>query len=66
MEIKNIEKLEGKMLGWMEDFLKDRAMRTVIRGKESSWKRVLSGVPLRYSTSSDYVCSTHKYDRRSG
>ena len=33
------------MLGWMEDFLKDRAMRTVIRDRESSWKQVISGVP---------------------
>ncbi len=29
----------------MKDFLKDRKMRTVLRGKYSTWKEVTSGVP---------------------
>ena len=33
------------MIRWMEDFLKERVMRTIIKDKESSWKRVISGVP---------------------
>ena len=35
----------GKLLAWMEDFLKDREMRTVIRDEPSTFKRVYSGVP---------------------
>ena len=35
----------GKLLNWMEDYLKDREMRTVIRNKCSPWLRVISGVP---------------------
>ncbi|PKU46912.1 rna-directed dna polymerase from mobile element jockey-like [Limosa lapponica baueri] len=30
---------------WIENWLKDRAQRVVIRGTESSWKSVRSGVP---------------------
>ncbi len=29
----------------MKDFLEDRKMRTILRGKYSSWKEVTSGVP---------------------
>ncbi len=29
----------------MKDFLKGRKMRTILRGKYSSWKEVTSGVP---------------------
>ena len=34
----------GKVLEWMEDFLDDRMMRTVIRGVKSEWREVTSGV----------------------
>ena len=44
-KLKNIGMLGGKLLCWMEDFLKDRVMRTVIKGVKSSWKKVISGVP---------------------
>ncbi|PKU43614.1 rna-directed dna polymerase from mobile element jockey-like [Limosa lapponica baueri] len=30
---------------WIENWLKDRAQRVVIRGTESSWKSITSGVP---------------------
>ncbi|PKU40953.1 rna-directed dna polymerase from mobile element jockey- hypothetical protein [Limosa lapponica baueri] len=30
---------------WIENWLKDRAQRVMIRGTESSWKSVTSGVP---------------------
>ena len=37
--------VQGNILKWMKDFLKGRKMRTVLRGKYSSWKEVTSGVP---------------------
>lgn len=37
--------IQGRLLDWMEDFLKERKMRVTIRGKHSSWKEVISGVP---------------------
>ena len=30
---------------WMQDYLKDREMRTVIREETSRWRNVTSGVP---------------------
>ncbi len=32
-------------LNWVKDFFKGRKMRTILRGKYSSWKEVTSGVP---------------------
>ncbi len=29
----------------MQDFLKEREMKTILRGKYSSWREVTSGVP---------------------
>jgi len=45
-----IEKLKGygitgKILSWIEDFLKNRKQRVVINGELSDWGRVESGVP---------------------
>ena len=37
--------LEGTVLKWICDFLNGREMRTVIRGRKSTWKEVTSGVP---------------------
>ncbi|PKU40496.1 rna-directed dna polymerase from mobile element jockey-like [Limosa lapponica baueri] len=37
--------LEERTVRWIENWLKDRAQRVVIRGTESSWKSVTSGVP---------------------
>ncbi len=37
--------ITGGLLKWMKNFLTGRKMRTVIRGKYSSWSDVTSGVP---------------------
>ena len=37
--------IQGHLLKWMQDFLKEREMRTILRGKYSSWREVTSGVP---------------------
>ena len=44
-KLKHIGGLRGKVLEWMQDYLKDREMRTVIREPTSSWRNVTSGVP---------------------
>ena len=35
----------GSILKWMEDFLSNGEIKTVIRNIKSSWKGVISGVP---------------------
>ena len=42
--LKHIGGLREKVLEWMQDYLKDREMRTVIREATSSWRNVTSGV----------------------
>jgi len=37
--------IEGKLHGWIENFLTDRRQKVHTNGSESSWKRVKSGVP---------------------
>lgn len=37
--------VQGKLLEWMKDYLTERQMSTVVRGAESSWGEVTSGVP---------------------
>ncbi len=44
-KIQNIGGLQGNTLNWITDFLRDREMRTVIKGEKSEWCRVTSGVP---------------------
>ena len=36
--------IQGKLLKWIEDWLKDRLQRVVVEGEESDWRRVLSSV----------------------
>ena len=44
-KLKNQGGIDGKLLRWMKDFLEGRKMRTILRGKYSSWLDVTSGVP---------------------
>ena len=44
-KLKHIGGLRGKVLEWMQDYLKNREMRTVIREATSSWRNLISGVP---------------------
>ena len=43
-KLKHIGGLRGKLLEWMQDYLKDTEMRTVIREETSRWRNVTSGV----------------------
>ena len=44
-KLEYIRGIQGCLLKWMQDFLKEREMRTILRGKYSSWREVTSGVP---------------------
>ena len=44
-KLKHRSGLRGKVLEWMQDYLKDREMKTAIRDAASSWRNVTSGVP---------------------
>ena len=37
--------IDGPLLNWIEDFLKNRKQRVVVNGCKSEWKNVASGVP---------------------
>ena len=37
--------MSGKLAEWMENFLRGREMRTIVRGIKSEWKMVSSSVP---------------------
>lgn len=37
--------IKGKILCWIEDFLKNRKQRVVLNGKSSEWTEVSSGIP---------------------
>ncbi len=38
-------KIEGQILNWIKDFLKDRTQRVVTNGQQSDWQKVSSGIP---------------------
>ena len=44
-KLKNVRGLKGGLLKWMEDFLSNKEMTTVIVGQKSEWCCVKSGVP---------------------
>ena len=37
--------LKRKLKNWMEDYLKRREMRTLIKNEKSEWREVKSGIP---------------------
>ena len=37
--------LKGTLKNWMEDYLKRREMRTVVKDEKSEWRKVKGGVP---------------------
>jgi hypothetical protein len=37
--------IQGKLLNWFRDFLRNRRQRVVVNGEKSEWDAVLSGVP---------------------
>ena len=37
--------IHSNLLSWIRDFLTDRKQRVVVNGRESSWARVISGIP---------------------
>ena len=47
LKLKHIDGLRGKVLEWMQSYLKGREMKTVIRDSASSWRSVTSGVLQR-------------------
>ena len=49
-KLKDIGGLRGKILEWMQDYLKDRELKTVIRDVASNWRNVTSGVRVSLST----------------
>ena len=44
-KLKSIGRVGGPLLKWMENYLKERKMRTLVRGAASKWVEVTSGVP---------------------
>lgn len=38
--------ISGQLLSWIKDFLTDRRQYVSVKGESSSWKNVISGVPL--------------------
>ena len=37
--------IDGDVLAWISEWLRDRSQRVVLNGKESGWGKVISGVP---------------------
>ena len=37
--------VEGKILGWVKEWLNNRKQRVVLNGEVSDWEEVVSGVP---------------------
>ncbi len=44
-KLKDIGRVGDKLYKWMENYLRERKMQTMVRGKSSSWTEVASGVP---------------------
>ena len=52
--------IEGKILGWIDDWLSGRKQRVILNGRESNWIDVWSGVPQGFSPGTGFVCHIHK------
>lgn len=51
-----MEGLKGKLKNWMEEYLEGRELRTVIRGRKSNWKKVMSDLSATgFSAGTNYV-----------
>ena len=37
--------IKGQLLEWIVEWLRDRKQRVVLKGKQSKWEQVISGVP---------------------
>jgi hypothetical protein len=37
--------IRGKLLSWIENYLKERYQRVIINGQQSDWTRIIAGVP---------------------
>ena len=44
-KLEHIVGLKGTLKNWMEDYLKEREMRTVVKDEKSECRKVKSGVP---------------------
>ena len=44
-KLKNNGGLKGKVLDWMESYLRGREMRMIVKDIKSEWRTVESGVP---------------------
>ena len=44
-KLEHIRGLKGTLQNWMEDYLKGREMRTVVKAEKSEWREVNNGVP---------------------
>ena len=65
-KLETIGGLKGGLLRWMDDFLKNREMRTVIRLKKKNLpgKVFFEWSPARNSIGSSHICSVRKrYDK---
>ena len=47
--------INGKLLGWIDQFLTGRRQKVEIAGSFSKWALVLSGVPLRPVSFNGYI-----------
>ena len=52
--------ITGHYNTWIRSCLLGRKQRVIVNGEKSEWKNVTSGIPPRFSTGSNFVCTVHK------